>query len=466
MVFGLRPSPAILGAVISHHLEQYHSEEPELVKLIESSLYVDDLVCGAEDEDKAFEYYTKSKAILFKAGMNLRKWNSNSNKLMKRIQSNESLPPSSHVVTTSKVTVTEEEESYAKSTTSGQSCIEGASISKLFGLLWDSQTDHFTFDFTELIEYARNLSASRRSLLKVTAKIFDPLGFLSPFVIRLKILFQTLCVEGHGWDQPLENEMLKFWNSLIQEFKLLNNLKFSRCYFLSDMRPTNVQLQCYSDASSLGYTAVIYIHSEYPDGTVDVKFVASKTCVAPVKQQSIPRLELLGAVILARLSHAVLSTLPEQVQCFYWVDSMTVLCWIQHNKPWKKYVSHRVKEIHQLIDKTQWYHCPGILNPADLPSRGISGGELLQSTIWWNGPAFLQLSKDKWPITEILQHMNEITQSKLIKNAPSVSYIFYTTVIDNVSSLDKAIDYTYFGSMTCLLRVTAFVLSFINKLKS
>jgi len=62
--------------------------------------------------------------------------------------------------------------------------------------------------------------------------------------------------------------------------------------------------------------------------------------------------------------------------------------------------------------------------------------------------------------------MNDIIQSELIKNAPSVSYIFHTTVIDNVSSLDKAIDFTYFSSMTRLLRVTALALSFINKLKS
>jgi len=66
------------------------------------------------------------------------------------------------------------------------------------------------------------------------------------------------------------------------------------------------------------------MNSEYPDGTVDVKFLVSKTRVAPVKQQSMPRLELLGAVILARLSLAVSSTLPEQVQCYYWVDSMNV----------------------------------------------------------------------------------------------------------------------------------------------
>ena len=118
------------------------------------------------------------------------------------------------------------------------------------------------FDFTELIEYARSFPASRRSLLKVTAKIFDPLGFLSPFVIRLKVLFQTLCIEGHGWDQPLEGELLKFWNSLMNEFKALNDIRISRCYFSFNVNPIDIQLHCYSDAASKSYAAVIYLCSE------------------------------------------------------------------------------------------------------------------------------------------------------------------------------------------------------------
>ena len=76
------------------------------------------------------------------------------------------------------------------------------------------------------------------------------------------------------------------------------------------MKPANIQLHCFSNAASQGYTAVVYLRTEYPDGSVDVKFVASKTRVAPVKRQSIPHLELLGAVILARLAHTILSLFP------------------------------------------------------------------------------------------------------------------------------------------------------------
>ena len=181
-VFGLHSSPAILGAVLSHHLEMHKTEEPELVALIESSLYVDDLICGAEDEAQAFKCYSKSKNILAKAGMNLGKWNSNSTELMKRIPIAESSLQRISIESPS-TSVISEEETYAKSTTNLQNCKEGESVSKLLGFLWNTQTDQFIFDFIELTEYTCSLPANRRSLLKVTAKIFDPLGFLSPFVI-------------------------------------------------------------------------------------------------------------------------------------------------------------------------------------------------------------------------------------------------------------------------------------------
>ena len=142
---------------------------------------------------------------------------------------------------------------------------------------------------------------------------------------------------------------------------------------------------------------------------------------------------------------------------------MVVLYWIKNNKPWKQYVSHCIKEICQLTDMNQWYHRPGILNPADLPSRGTKVEQLVQSIRWWNGPAFLKLSQDKRPQTKISSQMDQLIQSALVKNAPAVSYAFSITDVDAVCSLNSIIDCTHFSSVTCLLRVTAFVLRFISK---
>ena len=122
----------------------------------------------------------------------------------------------------------------------------------------------------------------------------------------------------------------------IYQIIISSSVKIPRYYFSHNTRPTNIQLHCFSDAASQGYAAVVYLRSEYPNGSVDVKLVASKTRVAPVKQQSVPHLEPLGAVILTRLAHTILSSFPMQIQCFNWVESMAVLYWIKNNKPWKQ----------------------------------------------------------------------------------------------------------------------------------
>ena len=192
LVFGLRPAPAILGAVITHHLEKYKSKECRITELLKESLYVDDLVAGAANEEEGMQLYQTAKSMLLDAGMNLRKWQSNSPVLMQQIQ----LAEDRHAQTSTKkieITVTEEESFANSQVETFESKDSNPQVSKLLGLLWDSKDDHFKYDFTKLLQFARDMPPTKRSLLQITAKIFDPLGFLSPFVIKLKVMFQKLC---------------------------------------------------------------------------------------------------------------------------------------------------------------------------------------------------------------------------------------------------------------------------------
>ena len=90
LVFGLRPSPSILGETIAHHLNFYKQSEPEMYELLRKSLYVDDLLTGEENDENGFVVYQKSK-IMASGGFNLRKWNSNSQTLLKSIKTCESV---------------------------------------------------------------------------------------------------------------------------------------------------------------------------------------------------------------------------------------------------------------------------------------------------------------------------------------------------------------------------------------
>ena len=102
--------------------------------------------------------------------------------------------------------------------------------------------------------------------------------------------------------------------------------------------------------------------STYNDGQFEVRLVASKTRVAPIKRQTIPHLKLLGALILAHLTNK-LKSLGTEIPIVLWTDSMTTLCWIKNKQIWKQYVGQRVDKIHHLTAKESWRHCPGEVNP-------------------------------------------------------------------------------------------------------
>ncbi len=86
LVFGLRPSPAILNSTIREHLNKYKDVYPDIMQHVEDSLYVDDLVSGAENDDKGFELYKTAKKVMAEGSFNLRKWQSNSAALMSKIE--------------------------------------------------------------------------------------------------------------------------------------------------------------------------------------------------------------------------------------------------------------------------------------------------------------------------------------------------------------------------------------------
>ena len=112
-------------------------------------------------------------------------------------------------------------------------------------------------------------------------------------------------------------------------------------------------------------------------------------------KQTIPRLELLGALSLAQLVVKFKSLIAEVHKTIYWTDSMTALCWIKNQRIWKQYVQHQVDEIRSLTPKETWRHCPSHLNPADLPLCGLTAKVLVTCKTWWKGPQFLYLPETK-----------------------------------------------------------------------
>ena len=166
------------------------------------------------------------------------------------------------------------------------------------------------------------------------------------------------------WDEPLQGELPEEWKKLVLNLQQVPPITIARCYFNGISEPViSHSLIGFCDASLKLYAAVIYLKIQTVSG-YSIRLVSSKTRVAPVGGQTIPRLELLAALLLAKLISSVHHTLETKLAlqaplCF--TDSSVALGWIRsQNKDWKQFVQNRVNSIRKLVGAEYWRHCPGL----------------------------------------------------------------------------------------------------------
>ena len=94
-MFGVSCSPFLLNATLRYHLDKYGTSHPETVNKLTASLYVDDVISGAKDEEEAYQLYLESKSILREGGFNLRKFVTNAKSLQQKIDEKDELAQSS-----------------------------------------------------------------------------------------------------------------------------------------------------------------------------------------------------------------------------------------------------------------------------------------------------------------------------------------------------------------------------------
>ena len=176
--------------------------------------------------------------------------------------------------------------------------ISDVGYTKTLGLEWNTTTDMFHLTISKSPPPS---IVTKRALASDIAKVFDVLGWFSPATITMKILLQRLWESTFDWDDSIPEEVEDTWRKWRSELSVYSTLGIPRCYFPKEATVCSVQIHRFSDASEAAYAGVVYLRTVDSAGNVHISLITSKTKVSSIKRLSIPRLELCGAQVLARL---------------------------------------------------------------------------------------------------------------------------------------------------------------------
>ena len=179
---------------------------------------------------------------------------------------------------------------------------------------------------------------------------------LNPIVVQMKTFFQRLYSAKYGWDDLITNDYLEEWNELVKSLSAIEFISVATlyCYYNTNDPVVTIELPGFCDALMKAYGCCVYLRFVHRPKFVKVVLVTSKSWIAPLRKQSIPKLELLSCLLLVRL----INTLKKEFKNFYdilnfylWTDSSVAYSWIVHiSKIFPVFIQNRVKEIRKLID--------------------------------------------------------------------------------------------------------------------
>lgn len=418
VTYGTASAPYLAIKALRSLAKDEGKDMPDVVQVLLNDFYVDDLLTGGNSHEELLATRDRLIAVLGRGGFQLNKWCSNHPSIL------QGLSPSGQLNTNKPII--------------------NDNIIKTLGVQWDAKLDQLLYKVN--IETPKK--TTKRTVLSQIAKLYDPLGLLGPVVLKAKSIMQSLWALKLSWDEPIPEDLESQWNSYIKQLSQLETITTPR-YILN----VNTQFNCsiaeihaFCDASKNGYGACLYIRHRMHDGKIEVKLLCSKARVSPLKTISIPRLELCGMLVLARLANRIRTNLaipPEH--CHFWSDSTVALSWIAIPPTQQEtYIANRITEIQQLTKQANWYHINTRQNPADLISRGAFPSQLIESNLWWHGPEWLSREPGQWPTK---RDMNQ-TPTVLVMQQHPVEQSW----LHKYSSFEK------------LVRIAAFCLRFKTKL--
>ncbi|XP_072159686.1 uncharacterized protein [Bemisia tabaci] len=325
------------------------------------------------------------------------------------------------------------------------------SSESLLGLQWQPSSDIFSFKVEKITPVY-----TKRGIASVVAQIFDPLGLISPIMLKGKQFLQQLWLLGIDWDEAVPLELQAQWKKYTEELIKISEIRIPR--HVSLINGVKFDLVGFSDASKLGYSGNVYLRVESSSGEVKTSLLMAKTKVAPLKPMSIPRLELQGAALLTELldaAHYICSMAHPIRKVFAYSDSTVVLSWLQ-TPPYrlKVFVANRVTRILEVLTPQHWGHVKSEDNPSDLASRGCMPDRLADNSLWWHGPKWLQEPEEKWPK---LSPFDPESKAEIIDKLPDI-----VTLVQNKQESWEETFLKSFSGFVPLLRTTVWMLRFTH----
>lgn len=371
-LFGGVWSPSCASYALRRTFQDFGGQYPHVTAHIEG-FYVDDLLISLSSAPGAIEAASQLRELVSRGGFRLTKWVSSCRGVLSTIAAEE----------------------------------RGAGVSEIelggdrlpaeraLGLTWDLEKDSFGVRST-----VPDRPMTRRGLLAVVSSIYDPLGFACPVTVTAKLMFQEECRRRLGWDEPLTPGHITEWRQWLRGLARLGALRVARCYFKEGVKGmSRLQLHHFCHASQVAYASVTYLTGVNAEGEISCTFVQGRSRLAPLKQLTIPRLELCAAVMAVkgeeRVKKELQATLHESV---FWTDSTVVLGYINNDdKRYHTFVANRLAFIRERTSPRQWRHIRTTLNPADDATRGQAADEMMRGNKWLNGPDFLRRPSERWP---------------------------------------------------------------------
>jgi hypothetical protein len=380
---------------------------------VKDNFYVDDGLISVPSVEEAIDLVSKTRKLCANRGLHLHKFASNSQKVLDSIPSQE---------------LSDDLQKWQLD-----------SVERALGIEWVIKDDCLRFKVA-----IKDRPPTRRGMLSMVHSLYDPLGLVSPITLIGRKILQEACKSGSDWDDPLPNALVQKWETFQTSVRNLERLMIPLCYKPDYFgKVVSTELHHFSDASIDGYGQCSYIRLLNDVGNVHCSLVFSKAKVTPLKQLTIPRLELNAAVLSTRVGKMLEENLQlADAKHSYYTDSRVVLGYISNDtKRFHTFVANRIQEIRDVSEPSQWFYVNTRENTADIASRGATAEQLMASE-WFSGPRFLwehPLRVNKVPAVELDQGDPEVRKTVASTKQETVNPI--VNVISRCSNLSKVQSY-------------------------